>query len=76
MPKPVLASVKGAAAGFGLSLVLAADLAIDGGKMDGFIAVMRAASATGGCPTDIPTCVVKGHESSVMGYHDARELPT
>jgi 2-(1,2-epoxy-1,2-dihydrophenyl)acetyl-CoA isomerase len=28
MPKPVLASVKGAAAGFGLSLVLAADLAI------------------------------------------------
>jgi 2-(1,2-epoxy-1,2-dihydrophenyl)acetyl-CoA isomerase len=28
MPKPVVASVKGAAAGFGLSLVLAADLAI------------------------------------------------
>jgi len=28
MPKPVLASVQGAAAGFGLSLVLAADLAI------------------------------------------------
>jgi len=28
MPKPVLASVRGAAAGFGLSLVLAADLAI------------------------------------------------
>ena len=28
MPKPVLVSVKGAAAGFGLSLVLAADLAI------------------------------------------------
>jgi 2-(1,2-epoxy-1,2-dihydrophenyl)acetyl-CoA isomerase len=30
MPKPVLASVQGAAAGFGLSLVLAADLAIAG----------------------------------------------
>src|SRR6266702_3385990 len=28
MPKPVLVSVRGAAAGFGLSLVLAADLAI------------------------------------------------
>jgi 2-(1,2-epoxy-1,2-dihydrophenyl)acetyl-CoA isomerase len=30
MPKPVLASIQGAAAGFGLSLVLAADLAIAG----------------------------------------------
>jgi len=53
----------------------AADLDVDGGKMDGFIAVMDAASETGGCPTDIPTCVVKGHERSVMGYHDQRELP-
>ncbi|MBV8066541.1 MAG: phospholipase [Candidatus Eremiobacteraeota bacterium] len=53
----------------------AADLAIDGGRMDGFIALMDEAPATGGCPTDIPTCVVKGHERSVMGYHTARELP-
>ena len=54
----------------------AADLVIDGGKMDGFIAVMHAANRTGGCPTDIPTCVVKGHETSVMGYHTSAELPT
>ena len=53
----------------------AADRDIDGGKMDGFIVVMRGADETGGCPTDIPTCVVKGHERSVMGYHDERELP-
>jgi phospholipase C len=53
----------------------AADLDVDGGKMDGFITVMRGTSSTGGCPTDIPTCVVKGHERSVMGYHTARELP-
>ena len=53
----------------------AADLTIDGGKMDGFIAVMHAANRTGGCPTDIPTCVVKGHEKSVMGYHTQAELP-
>ncbi|MGB7016530.1 MAG: alkaline phosphatase family protein [Candidatus Cybelea sp.] len=53
----------------------AADLAIDGGKMDGFIAVMHAANRTGGCPTDIPTCIVKGHEKSVMGYHTQAELP-
>ena len=53
----------------------AADLDIDGGKMDGFVEVMQGAQRTGGCPTDIPTCVVKGHETTVMGYHTARELP-
>jgi phospholipase C len=53
----------------------AADADIDGGKMDGFIDVMHGALATGGCPTDIPTCVVKGHETTVMGYHTERELP-
>jgi phospholipase C len=53
----------------------AADLDIDGGKMDGFVDVMLGAQSTGGCPTDIPTCVVKGHETSVMGYHTSRELP-
>jgi phospholipase C len=53
----------------------AADIDIDGGKMDGFIEAMRGAQRTGGCPTDIPTCVVKGHETTVMGYHTAQELP-
>ena len=53
----------------------AADADIDGGKMDGFIKVMRGAPKTGGCPTDIPTCVVRGHEHTVMGYHTAAELP-
>ena len=53
----------------------AADLDVDGGRMDGFITVMRRATGTGGCPTDIPTCVVKGHERTVMGYHTGRELP-
>jgi phospholipase C len=53
----------------------AADLGIDGGKMDGFIRAMRGATQTGGCPTDIPTCSVKGHERTVMGYHTDRELP-
>ncbi|MGA9019420.1 MAG: alkaline phosphatase family protein [Candidatus Cybelea sp.] len=53
----------------------AADLDIDGGKMDGFVGVMRGVQRTGGCPTDIPTCVVKGHETTVMGYHTAQELP-
>jgi phospholipase C len=53
----------------------AADMAIDRGKMDGFIRVMRGAQSAGGCPTDIPTCSVKGHEEAVMGYHTERELP-
>jgi phospholipase C len=53
----------------------AADRDIDTGKMDGFIEVMQGAHSTGGCPTDIPTCVVKGHETTVMGYHTAQELP-
>jgi phospholipase C len=53
----------------------AADLDIDGGRMDGFVDAMEGAQRTGGCPTDIPTCVVKGHETTVMGYHTAQELP-
>ena len=53
----------------------AADLDVDGGKMDGFVAVMRSAAETGGCPTDIPTCIVKGHERSVMSYHTGQDLP-
>ncbi len=52
-----------------------ADRDIDGGKMDGFVALMREAAKTGGCPTDIPTCAVRGNERSVMGYHTGRELP-
>jgi phospholipase C len=53
----------------------AADRDIDGGKMDGFIGVLQGAKRTGGCPTDIPTCVVRGHEHTVMGYHTESELP-
>lgn len=53
----------------------AADRDIDGGKMDGFIRVMAGAPNMGGCPTDIPTCIVKGHESTVVGYHTAQEIP-
>ncbi|MBV8723931.1 MAG: alkaline phosphatase family protein [Candidatus Eremiobacteraeota bacterium] len=53
----------------------ASDASVNGGKMDGFIRVMSGVTETGGCPTNIPTCVVAGHEASVMGYHDARELP-
>jgi phospholipase C len=54
---------------------LSAITAIDGGRMDGFVAVMRGAKRAGGCPTDIPTCSVKGHERNVMGYHTEAELP-
>lgn len=53
----------------------AAETDIDHGKMDGFIRVMRESHTTGGCPTDIPTCAVKGHERTVMGYHTEEELP-
>ena len=53
----------------------AAETDIDRGKMDGFIRVMRESHTTGGCPTDIPTCAVKGHERTVMGYHTEQELP-
>lgn len=54
---------------------LAADRVIDGGKMDGFIAILQGAKKAGGCPTNIPTCVVKGHERTVMGYHTEHEIP-
>jgi phospholipase C len=53
----------------------AADRDIDGGKMDGFIAILQGATRAGGCPTNIPTCVVKGHERTVMGYHTEGDLP-
>src|SRR5580700_2522988 len=53
----------------------AADRDIDGGKMDGFIRVMIGAKGLGGCPTDNPTCVAKGHEHAVMGYHTSAEIP-
>jgi phospholipase C len=54
----------------------AADADIDGGKMDDFVAFAEISKARGGCPTDVPTCVVKGHERSVMGYHTDREIPS
>jgi len=52
---------------------MAATAAIDGGKMDGFIAVAESGKA--GCEnTNSPAC---GGTSvtDVMGYHDAREIP-
>ena len=53
----------------------AADGDIDGGKMDGFIRAMIGAKGLGGCPTDNPTCIAKGHEHAVMGYHTGAEIP-
>ena len=32
-------------------------------------------AARGAVRADIPTCVVKNHETAVMGYHTERELP-
>lgn len=50
----------------------AAIAAIDGGKMDGFIAVAESGKA--GCAlTDNPAC--GNGATDVMGYHDAREIP-
>jgi len=46
---------------------------IDGGKMDGFVAMFRAAQKTCNNP-DTPGCVV-GAALDVMGWHDAREIP-
>ena len=46
---------------------------IDGGKMDGFIA--QAESSHSGCQaTHDPSCGGEGVQS-VMGYHDARDIP-
>jgi phospholipase C len=53
----------------------ASDKAVDGGKMDGFIRVMLGAKSTGGCPTDIPTCVVHGHEHRVMAITTGASFP-
>ncbi|MHB8512577.1 MAG: alkaline phosphatase family protein [Actinomycetota bacterium] len=51
----------------------AATRAIDGGKMDGFIAVAEG-SARGCAVTQNPICAHRG-QNDVMGYHDAREIP-
>jgi phospholipase C len=53
----------------------AADRAIDGGKMDGFIKIAQGGKNFGGCPTDIPTCIATRRAHAVMGYHTAAEIP-
>ena len=51
----------------------AANVAIDGGKMDGFVTAAEAAK--GGCQgTTNPECGLEG-STDVMGYKDAREIP-
>jgi phospholipase C len=53
---------------------LAAAAAIDGGKMDGFLKVLR--SSLKGClnPNN-PGCINGSGSPDVMGWHDAREIP-
>jgi phospholipase C len=46
---------------------------IDGGKMDGFVAVLRAAQKACTNPK-VPGCA-KGAAPDVMGWHDARQIP-
>ena len=50
---------------------------LDGGKMDGFIEVQRAAVQTYCQHNDDPACVqgMMGSQPDVMGYHDRREIP-
>ncbi len=50
---------------------------LDGGKMDGFVEVQRAAVQTYCQHNDDPNCVqgMMGSQPDVMGYHDAREIP-
>ncbi|MGN6796145.1 MAG: alkaline phosphatase family protein, partial [Streptosporangiaceae bacterium] len=52
----------------------AAQVDVDGGKMDGF--VRRAVRpSTLGCPKSNPLCKVNPVKPDVMGWHDAREIP-
>ena len=58
MPKPVLASIHGAVAGFGLSLVMASDLAIASDDADFYLAYRRIGlSADGGASYFLPRIV-------------------
>lgn len=52
-----------------------ATMAIDGGKMDGFIqAVLKSRQTTCSDP-NAPGCTSSTQGPDVMGYHDAREIP-
>ncbi|WIG62040.1 MAG: hypothetical protein OJF49_004789 [Ktedonobacterales bacterium] len=51
----------------------AATADMDGGKMDGFIGVVRNAKNNCGGPFD-PECATQA-QPDVMGWHDAREIP-
>ena len=67
MPKPVIAAVQGAAAGFGLSLVLAADLAIaakDAVFTSGYIHL--GTSPDGGMTATLPHIVGLKHAAELM----------
>jgi 2-(1,2-epoxy-1,2-dihydrophenyl)acetyl-CoA isomerase len=67
MPKPVVAAVQGAAAGFGLSLVLAADLALsaeDTVFTSGYIHL--GTSPDGGMTTTLPHIVGLKHAAELM----------
>ena len=46
---------------------------VNGGKMDGFIAVAQRAPK--GCASDQDPACAEGTATDVMGYHDAREIP-
>lgn len=48
--------------------------AINGGKMDGFVAVAEGPSKGCGWPQTIPVCT-NSVAPDVMGYHDEREIP-
>jgi phospholipase C len=54
----------------------AAQLDVDGGKMDGFVTTAETLSGRGCGATNPPTpqCLTS-NEPDVMGYHDAREIP-
>jgi 2-(1,2-epoxy-1,2-dihydrophenyl)acetyl-CoA isomerase len=67
MPKPIVAAVQGAAAGFGLSLVLAADLALaaaDAVFTSGYIHL--ATSPDGGMTATLPHVVGLKHAAELM----------
>ena len=67
MPKPVVAAVQGAAAGFGLSLVLAADLALaaeDAVFTSGYIHL--GTSPAGGMTATLPRIVGLKHAAELM----------
>ncbi len=51
---------------------------LDGGKMDGFVEVQRAAVQTYCQHNDDPNCVqgMMGGQPDVMGYHDRARFPT